>query len=447
MTSPVETATLSLTQEFLCALDHGATAGALSQWYTVNYGLRLSGQVDPGVLAQALDDVVARHQILRSSLVREAGRWQAVIHPPASAALLLRDEPPPLGSWNARAHELLNEAEAEPFDAREVPLLRALLVRFGAADSLLVLTTHHIASDAWSMQVIIRDLAASYAARAGHRGHDLAAAYQYQDFASGQRADADPRGREARRFWQQKLLGARVHALPADRLLPPGAPDPYSVHRFAIDTGTSALAAELAKSVRSSLFVVLLAAYNALACQKTGSTDLTVPTFTAGREDPRLTDAVGPYYNFLPIRTDLTGCASFLDVITRTRASCLDAYQHDIPFMLIDAEADGLMRPCSEQDLQVVAFEMLPPAAGAIGRVGDITYHELRDRTSSQPVGAGTPKGMLWALDRLRSGEIVGAVRFSRDRFDAATIPALVSEYCRLLAAVTADPSARLSLA
>jgi hypothetical protein len=444
MTSPVKTAGLSWTQEFLCALDHGATAGALSQWYTVNYGLRLSGQVDASVLAQALNDVVARHEILRSSLVREAEHWHTVIHPPTPARLLVRDEPPPEGPWNARAHELLNEAESEPFGAGEVPLLRALLVRFGSGDSLLVLTTHHIASDAWSMRVIIRDLAASYAARAARRGHDLTAAYQYRDFASWQRTNSDPRIQEAQRYWREKLLGGRVHALPADRVLPAGAPDPYSVHRFAIDAGTSALAAELARSVRSSLFVVLLAAYNVLAGGKTGSTDLTVPTFTAGRTDPRLRDAVGPYYNFLPIRTDLAGCASFLDVIAATRASCLDAYAHDIPFLLIEAEAGDLMRPCSEQDLQVVAFEMLPPATGGSGRAGDISYHELPDRTRSQTVGAGTPKGMLWALDRLRSGDIVGSVRFSRDRFDEETIPALVSEYRRLLAAVVADPSARL---
>lgn len=439
----METAGLSRNQEFLCSLDLGDAAGAFSRWYTINYGLRLSGQVNVGFLAQALNDVVARHEILRSSLVRDGERWYMEIHPPTSVRLLVRDDPPTV-SWNARAHELLNEAEAEPFGAQEVPLLRALLVRFGAGESLLVLTTHHIASDAWSMQVIIRDLFACYEARASRREHGLPAAYQYRDVALWQRTALETTAQTARQHWREKLRGGRVHALPVDHVLSAGVPDPYSVHRFAIDVETSAIVAELAKSRRSSLFVVLLAAYNLLACRMTGATDLIVPTFTAGRGERRFNDAVGPYYNFLPIRTDLAGCANFLDVIARTRANCLDAYEHDIPFVLIEAEADDLLRPCSAENLQVVAFEMLPPATGDGGQAGDIRYRELRDRTRSQPVGSGHPKGMLWALDRLRSGEITGTVRFSRGRFDAWTIQSLTSEYRRLLNAVAIDPAIRL---
>lgn len=439
----METARLSQNQEFMCWLDHGDTAGVFSQWYTIHCGLRISSQVDVGFLAQALNDVVARHEILRSSLVRDGERWHMEIHPPTPVRLITRDEPPP-GSWDARAHELLNEVESKPFGAREVPLLRAQLARFGADDSLLVLTTHHIASDAWSMRVIIRDLFACYAARASRREHGLPAAYQYRDLALWQQAALETAAQTARQHWREKLRDGRVHALSVDHVLPVGVPDPYSVHRFAIDAETSAIAAELARSRRSSLFVVLLAAYNLLACQMTGATDLVVPTFTAGRGERRFDDAVGPYYNFLPIRTDLAGCANFLDVITRTRATCLDAYQHEIPFVLIAAEAGDLLRPCSAENLQVVAFEMFPPATDDGGQAGDISYRELRDRRRSQPVGAGHPRGMLWAMDRLRSGEITGTIRFSRGRFAARTIQSLATEYRRLLTAVVADPAMRL---
>ncbi|MCW2933711.1 MAG: Non-ribosomal peptide synthetase -like protein [Actinomycetia bacterium] len=440
-----DTAQLSWNQEFLCSLYHGETAGSFSQWYTVTYGLRITGEVDEAILRSALDDVVARHEVLRSSLVRDGERWRQEVHPSAPVSLLVRDEPDiPLASRDARAHELLNEAEGRPFSTGEIPLLRSVLVRFGPDDALLILTTHHIASDAWSMQVIIRDLTACYSARRGGRPHGLPDPCQYRDFARWQRADGDAAAAPARQYWRENLPGARILALPADRVLPAGAPDPYSVHRFMIDAQLSGATAALARSTRSSSFIVLLAAYNLLACQLTGATDLTVPIFTSGRAENRVRDSVGPFYNFLPIRTDLAGCASFLDVLARTRASCLNAYAHDIPFALIAAEAGDLMGPCREENLEVAAFEMMPPGPPGPERAGDITYAEIRDRTSSQPVGSTTPRGMLWALDQLRSGEIVGSVRFSRHRFQEGTIPALVAEYRRVLATSVAGPATRL---
>jgi non-ribosomal peptide synthetase component F len=234
-------------------------------------------------------------------------------------------------------------------------------------------------------------------------------------------------------------------ALPADQVLPAGAADPYSVHRFMIDAELAGATAALARSTRSSLFIVLLAAFNLFACQLTGATDLTVPIFTSGRAEDRVRDSVGPFYNFLPVRTDLAGCASFLDVLARTRASCLNAYAQDMPFALIAAEAGDLMGPCREENLEVAAFEMLPPRPAGGERAGDIAYAEIRDRTSSQPVGATTPRGMLWALDQLHSGEIVGSVRFSRHRFREGTIPALVAQYRRVLAASVANPVTRIA--
>jgi hypothetical protein len=236
-----------------------------------------------------------------------------------------------------------------------------------------------------------------------------------------------------------------VHALPVGRVLPEGAADPYSVHRFVIDRELTQAAAQVARSTRSSLFVVLLAAYNLLASRLTGESDLVVPTFTAGRNEPRFAGVVGPLYNLLPIRTDLEGCGSFADVIARTRASCLQAYASDIPFVLIQAQAGDLMARCGDDHLAVSAFEMLPPPALAgIERAGDIRYSELRGRRTSRPVGASTPKGMLWALDHLRSGELVGVIRFSRDRFDEAAIAGIATQYRQVLSASAVEPTALL---
>lgn len=435
---------LSLNQEFLCSLDHGETAGAFSQWYTITNGLRLRGDLDASALSAALDDVVARHEILRTVLGKDDGGWRPRLHPPGPVSLEMRGADS-ADSAERAAYDLVDDVEAEPFSHREVPLLRAVLGRLGAGDHVLALTTHHVVSDACSMQVIIADLTACYAARTAGRAPGLPAASQYREFAAWQRAAGESWSGIASGYWRDRLAGARLHALAADRVLPHGAADPYSVYRFVIGRELTEAVARLARSTRSSLFVVLLAAYNLLASQLTGEADLVVPTFTAGRAEPRFAGVVGPLYNFLPIRTDLRGCGSFADVILRTRTSCLQAYANEIPFPLIQAQASDLMSPCGDDHLAVSAFEMFPPPAlTGIGRAGDLRYAELRGGRTSRPVGASTPKGMLWALDHLRSGELAAVIRYSRDRFDAGTIDRIAAQYRQVLSASVAEPSARL---
>ena len=437
---------LSLNQEFLCSLDHGETAGALSQWYTITNGLRLRGALDTDALAAALDDVAARHESLRTTLAQEDDGWHQHLHPPGPVSLQVRAGPAGSQDWADRAaYDLLNDVEAEPFSHREVPLLRAVLGKLGADDHVLALRTHHVASDAWSMQVIITDFAACYAARAAGHPPDLPGACQYRDFAAWQRASQESWSGVAGGYWRDRLRGARLHALATDRVPPDGAADPYSVHRFMIGRELTEATVRFARSARCSLFVVLFAAYNLLASQLTGEADLVVPTFTAGRNESRFAGVVGPLYNMLPIRTDLGGCVSFADVIARTRASCLQAYANDIPFSLIQAQAGDLMQPCADEHLAVSAFEMFPPPALAgIERAGDIRYGELRGGRPSSPVGASTPKGMLWAVDQLRSGELAGLIRFSRDRFDAGTIAGIATRYHQVLSASVAEPTAQL---
>ena len=438
---------LSLNQKFLCSLDHGETAGALSQWYTITSGLRLRGNLDAGALSAALDDVVARHEILRTVLRKDDGGWHQQLHPPGRVSLEMRRAGPADSADSAEraAYDFVDDIESEPLSHREVPLLRAVLGRLGPDDHVLALTTHHVASDAWSMQVIITDLAACYAARSAGRTPGLPAARQYREFAEWQRATEASWSGIAGGYWRERLRGARLHALPASRVLPEGAPDPYSVHRFVIGRALTAAAARLGRATRSSLFVVLLAAYNLLASQLTGESDLVVPTFTAGRAESRFGGVVGPLYNFLPIRTDVGRCGSFADVIIRTRASCLQAYANDIPFPLIQAQAGDLMKPCGDDHLAVCAFEMFPPPALAgIERAGDIRYTELRGKRTSRSVGGSTPKGMLWALDHLRSGELAAVIRFSRDRVDEGAIAGTATQYRQLLSASVAEPGTQL---
>jgi condensation enzyme len=428
---------LSLTQEFLCSLDDGDTSGSFSHHYTVICGIRVTGVVDLGALQGALDDVVSRHEILRTSLVRNAGHPYQVIHPPCRVRLTVTDVPMPMSGATTRDHraqELLNEVESTPFPAGQLPLMRAVLGRFDDQDSVLALMTHHIASDAISMDLIAKDLATYYAARCGYLSADLPYPVQHQDFAVWQRSNSLSRAvHKSREFWQEKLRDVELLTVTCDRSRRAGSASPYSVYRFAIDKQLATSAIEYAKAMRCTLFIVLLAAYNILMKRITRNSDLVVPTYTSGRDAEIYQHTVGPLYNLLPIRTSIEADASPRDALMATRASCLDSYMHDIPIMHIIAEADHLMRSGDDTGHAIAAFEMLPSSTFNSIRYGNVVFTEIRKRELSQSVGAGTPNGLLWAMDLLPAKEITGTVRFNSDQFDELTVINWVTRYRQVL--------------
>jgi hypothetical protein len=438
---PAQRAPLSLNQEFLCAFDKGDAEGAFSHRHTLVYGWRLRGAVDVDSLRGALADVVARHEVLRTTLVHGPGDQYQEIHPPGDVRLLVRE----LSGRDPRtrdlaAEEFLNELDASTFSVHELPHLRAELGLFDDNDAVLVLTAHHTATDPWSLGLIIRDLAAYYAARRGSDpenppGEEGLRGDQYRGYALWQQTgEATAAADVAREYWRRKLDGAQILGIATDRTQPAGVTNAYSVYRFLVDAELTSATLAFAKSARSSAFMVLLAAYNLVLHEMTGATDVVVPTFTSGRYQDRFMNVVGPFYNFVPLRTDLTGCETFRDVLHRTRTTCIEAYSHDIPFIQIVAEAPELTRPFAEQGLAVAAFELLQSPAAMDGeQVGDLTYTELRHRVLSQQVSSDIPDGVLWAIDVLPTGEMSASVKFNRNVFDRATLERIVSDFCRVL--------------
>ena len=174
--------------------------GPFSPRYLIVSALRITGPVDPGVLRGALDNVVARHELLRTVVVRNADpAYQAdtgyqadtacqVVYPPCRVPLEVRDLPVARACRDTVIQELMREAHSGTISAREVPLLRALLCRFDDRDSALFLTVHHSVSDGWSVQVILRDLGALYEARRTGTPAKLPAVRQYREYAEWQRA-------------------------------------------------------------------------------------------------------------------------------------------------------------------------------------------------------------------------------------------------------------------
>ncbi|MFD6565072.1 condensation domain-containing protein [Micromonospora profundi] len=438
-------APLSLNQDFLCMYDKGDDEGPFGPRYHIVHGWRIRGAVDVESLQGALDDVVARHEALRTIVVRTPEeRYQAIRPDAAAVQLIIRDlSVVPEGERDAVAEQLLIEAEADTFPSTELPLLRAVLVRFDDSNSVLVLISHHTATDGWSMRLIIRDLANRYAARRGFDVPALPDPRQYREFADWQRELVnDPvRMAEPGQFWQESLDGGRVFTVQLDRPRSAAAETTTAMHRFAIGADVIAPALKLGRATRSSPFMVLFAAFAVLAERLGGNPDVVVPTFTPGRGDEEFPYTVGSFFNFMPIRVDLAGCRSFRDVVIATRDVCVESYSHDVPQIL--AHAPELMMPAVADDrapcvFQVFAFPFLLDQE----LIGDLEYTEIRHRLVSQPLVSDVPDGALWTLNLDPSGEVVGGVAYKSGLFDEATVAGWVTGFQEVLRDMLVDPDA-----
>lgn len=436
-------APLSANQQFLFMFDLGEDAGAFGPHHHIAAGWRVHGPVDVGKLQAALDAVVVRHEALRTVIERDDDQPYQRICPPAPCRLDVLDRPEPQESLrDLRAQWALNEVEAGRFSIRDLPLLRAVLVRFAPDDAMLALQAHHSAADAWSMQILMRDVANLYAASAGFDVPALPEVTQYAEFARLQQdlvaEDVD------REYWKQALDGAELLALPTDWPRSAGLPKASSWHRFTISSQTTAAVLALARQTRSTPFIVLLAAYSVVVQRRYGLGDITVPTFSPGRGPQRFQESVGSFYNFLPLRVRPAGCASFREVVLRARAACLSAYEHELLFGHVLQDVPQVAAPMARDDVAAFVFQVERTLFSTGTPVGDLRFTEIR-RNVSAPVGGDIPDGALWTLSVEVGGDTVGSLAVNSNRYDAVTAGAMVTDFCRTVTALVADPDAALS--
>jgi len=394
---------------------------------------------------------VVRHEGLRTSIVRNEGDHHARVNPASSVTLTITDLSA-AGDEAARdhhAHEFLNEVES---DARcrltEMPLLRAVLGRFDDHDAVLALITHHTVSDGWSMELLIRDLATLYAARRGLSVPELPEMRQYGDYATWEEQHmADATVDRARDYWRGKLAGGKFVTLPTDRVRRFEVTAVYSVHRFLIDAEVTTAVVAFAKSMRSSPFMVLYSAFNLLLHRRTGFSDIVAPMISSGRAEPGFHETVGSFLNFIPVRTDLSDCATFRDLVHKSRTACLEALSYEVPFREIAAHVDPeAMAPFMDPGGVVSAFEVFQYSVAMDGQqIGDMRYTDLRRRLISDSNTSHIPNGILWVLDTDPAGDVVGSVKFNRHDFDEASIVAIVDEYRELLRTSLAFPDSPLN--
>lgn len=434
------TTALSLQQQFLCLFAQGFEAGPFGPHYTEVSGWRLHGRVDVEVLRLALADVVERHEALRTVVHLEDGGTQSVLPSGPPELLLVELDESPGADRDRRAEQLMIEAETRPFPVNEVPLLRAVLGRFDEQDSVLVLATHHSAADVWSLQVILQDVAECYAARAAGDEPRLPEVTQYRDYIAAQQEEAaGPAVAASRAYWRETLRGAQILVAPVHRNEQTPA---TSYHRFVTGAHLSTEVIRLSKAMRSSPFMVLLAAFTVFVNRRTQATDIVVPTFAPGRQH-RFQSTVGSFFNFVPLRVDLDGCRTFRDAVARTRTACIGAFSHELPLLHVLAEAPELMASVGPDSVPCLFQAVQPPYSMQGKRIGDLEYTAIWRRVIPQPLGSETPDGMIWSM-HLSTTEVVGGLSFSRHLFDQAEIHEQVAGFLSVIGEMVADPDSAI---
>ena len=433
---------LSFSQEWFVTLDHGGDSGAFGPRFLLVCAVRITGHVDLALLQGALDDVVARHELLRTLVVRDADPPYQEIYPPCQVPLEVKDLPSATGkSRDIVAQELIAEAEAGRISAQEVPTLRALLCRFDDRDSALVLTVHHSVSDGWSLQVILRDLGAFYAARRSGLPARLSEVRQYREYAEWQKASATSTAEDgAPRYWQDKLRGAREFAIPNDH----GHPDSYSsscsLYNDTIDADVMSAASALATRARSTTFTVLLSAFYVLAHNITGATDLAIRAFTAGRSEEQFQDTMGLFINVLPFRTDLADCTSFRDILIRAKETFIDALVHELPVTVIEETFPDFVK--SRENLRTSQFIISETPT----QLGDVVFpiadgaREVHQYLLEESRHHDIPTGLVWGLTPTPDGGLCSGVLFNPDEFDESTVAGWAAGLRQILTSAVRDP-------
>jgi hypothetical protein len=432
---------LSFTQEWFLTMDEGDDSGPFGSRYLIVTVLRITGAVDLAVLHGALDDVVERHELLRTLVIRDADPPCQMVYPPCQVPLEVRDLPVTGKSRDMAIQDLILETHAGTISAREVPLLRALLCRFDDRDSALFLTVHHSVSDGWSVQVILRDLGAFSEARVSGAPPTLPPMRQYREYAEWQRANAastDDDG--ALKYWAKQLDGAREFVIPNDHGHPERYSRPYSLHVFNIDADTMAAAAALANATRGTRFIVMLSAIYVLANQISGATDLTVKAVTAGRNELQFHNTMGLFLNAVPFRTEIADCTSFRDIVLKTRETFIDAMANELPAGLLEQTFPDYIR--SREDTRMSQFLIAQPPS----QYGEMTLpiaegaKEIDEVLLEETESSDIPSGTVWHMNTQPDGSVCGAVHFNLDEFEARTMEGWTAGLKRILASAVRDP-------
>ncbi len=339
---------------FLSQLEPESTA------YLASRTLKMRGSLDVPALERSLQELICRHESLRTTFAERAGQPVQVIHQRSRASLPMIDlQGLQQERRVAEARWLASQEAQRPCDLVWGPLLRTSLLRLGSQEHIFLLTLHHIITDGWSNEVLVREFATLYQACVDGLSSPLAPLLiQYADYALWQREWLQGEMLEAQlAYWRKQLANVPSLALPTDYSRTSGHTYRGAVLSLALPEELSQRLITLSQQEAVTLFMLLLTAFQVLLTRYTGQTDISVGTPIANRMRAEIEDVVGFFVNTLVMRTDLSGNPTFLQMLQRVREVCLDAYTHqDVPFEKL-IEALQPERDVSRSSLFQVSFQ------------------------------------------------------------------------------------------
>ncbi|UVH59429.1 amino acid adenylation domain-containing protein [Variovorax paradoxus] len=407
--------------------------------YHMSGALRLSGTLDAAAMHAAFEDIAACHESLRTVFLAGAdGTAEQLISPSWAPLLNVIDlRHLAVSEREARAAEEAQRLHAAPFDLTQGPLLRVALIRLSDTSHLLVVVMHHIISDSASMQVLLDELAAGYAARLKGDAPSRRAAprIQYVDHAVWQRNWLAVGEAERQLAWWRTQLGEEhpVLALPIDR--PRTAQIGYRAARHSVEVPAVLLAGlrQAAATEGATLFMVLLASFQALLHRYTGQEDIRVGAPVANRSRVEAENIIGFFVNTLVLRNRVGGRMRLSDVVAQAKEAVLGAQTHqDLPFEQL-VEALQPQRSLSQSPLFQVMFNHLVEDYRALAQLPglEVAHHALPDGTAQFELvleARETPDGRL----------TLGLV-YAAELFDRETIERMAGHYVAVLQALTAQ--------
>jgi amino acid adenylation domain-containing protein len=429
---------LSFAQQRLWLLDQ---LNPGSNAYNVPTAFHLKGKLDLAAFRASFNEIVSRHEVLRTAFPATAGEPYQTISAAAFLPLPLVDlsqlaEP----DRQRQALELITTAAQQPFDLAQSPLLRVMVVRLSEQEHYWSLVLHHIVSDAWSLSLLLRELAALYEAYNAGRASPLAPLpIQYADYALWQREWLQGTVLEEQlAYWRAQLAGApTLFELPIARPRTPAPNDRGDRESFVFPPAVIGQLRVLSRQQNATLFMTLLAAFQVLLWRYVNQDDILVGTPIANRSQPEVEPLIGFFLNTLVIRGDLSGDPTFTQLLDNVREVCLSAYAHqDLPFEKLVEELEP-ERDLTRSPIFQVLFSLQtrsPVAARLPGleiKAVDVTTESVKFDLS---------------LSLIESKEkLTGWLNYSAHRFDAGAIARLIEHYQTLICGIIRDPQQRIS--
>lgn len=408
-------------------------------FYNISEAVIFQGDLNAAALENALHALIQRHESLRTTFTDFTGEPRQLVHAKIDFHLERRDL-----SAEAQAEQLARETAVQesltPFDLRQGPLLRALLLKLAEDRHVFLFTIHHSVCDAWSMGILLRETMTLYAAYADGQENPLPPLkLQYKDYAAWQKAlMKDESSQSHRAYWHNKLRGeVPALELPLDRARPPFQTFHGASAQFAIDPDASAALREFCQERGVSLFMALCALLKVLLFRYTGQADILVGSPTAGRLHPALEDQVGCYINTLALRDRLTPETSFETLLQQVKQTAIEAYEHQAyPFDSLVEELD-LPRRLNRSPLFDVMIALQNIERPAFSLTG-VTLEPFEQPVHTSKfdltfVFVETPQG------------IQGEIEYNTDLFFGDRIQRMIAHFSTLLASVLRDPQQPVS--